>query len=75
MLEHSFSLDENEEKGTAGAISPPKLQETHLITMVIDTISSVKSREILKLLLDSGSTTTLINRKSLPRHCQACVQD
>jgi hypothetical protein len=40
--------------------------------MVVDTISSVKSRIFLKVLLDSGSTTTMINRKYLPRNCQTC---
>jgi hypothetical protein len=40
--------------------------------MVVDTISSVKSRILLKVLLDSGSTATMINRKCLPRHCQPC---
>jgi hypothetical protein len=40
--------------------------------MVVDTISSVKSRILLKVLLDSGSTTTMINQKCLPRHCQPC---
>jgi hypothetical protein len=39
--------------------------------MVKDTIFSVKSRNLLKIWLDSGSTTTMINRKCLPRNCQA----
>jgi hypothetical protein len=47
-------------------------QLTPVTIMVVDTISSVKSRILLKVLLDSGSTTTMINRKSLPRNCQAC---
>ena len=40
--------------------------------MVVDTISSVKSRILLKVLLDSGSTKNMINRKCLPRKCQWC---
>ncbi len=42
---------------------------TPVTIMVVDTISSVKSRTLLKVLLDSGSTTTMINQKCLPRHC------
>ncbi len=45
---------------------------TPVTIMVVDTISSVKSRILLKVLLDSGSTTTMINQKCLPRHCQPC---
>ena len=40
--------------------------------MVVDTISAVKSRRLLKVLLDSGSTMTLINKKCLPKNCQTC---
>jgi hypothetical protein len=40
--------------------------------MMVDTISSVKSRIFPEVLLDSGSTTTMINRKCLPRNCQTC---
>ena len=47
-------------------------QLTPVTVMVVDTISSVKSRILLKVLLDSGSTTTMINRKCLPRNCQTC---
>jgi hypothetical protein len=50
--------------------SPKQL--TPLTIMVVDTISSVKSRILLKVLLDSGSTTTMINRKCIPRNCQTC---
>jgi hypothetical protein len=45
---------------------------TLVTIMVVDTISSVKSRILLKVLLDSGSTTTMINQQFLPRHCQPC---
>jgi hypothetical protein len=38
--------------------------------MVVDTISSLKSPILLKVLLDSSSTTTMINRKCLPSNCQ-----
>jgi hypothetical protein len=47
-------------------------QLTPVTIMVVGTISSVKSRILLKVLLDSGSTTTMINRKCLPRICQTC---
>jgi hypothetical protein len=47
-------------------------QLTPVTIMVVDTISSVKSRILLKGVLDSGSTTTMINRKCLPRNCQTC---
>ncbi len=43
-------------------------QLTPVTIMVADTISSVKSRFSLKVLLDSGSTSTMINRKCLPRN-------
>jgi hypothetical protein len=50
--------------------SPKQL--TPVTIMVVDTISSVKSRILVKVLLDSGSTTTMINRKFFPRNCQTC---
>jgi hypothetical protein len=45
---------------------------TPVTIMVVDTISAVRSRKLLKVLLDSGSKTTLINKKSLPKHCKPC---
>ena len=40
--------------------------------MVVDTISTVKSRKLLRVLFDTGSTMTLINKRCLPKHCKPC---
>jgi hypothetical protein len=40
--------------------------------MVADSIGAVRSRKLLKVLLDSGSTTTLVNKKCLPKRCRPC---
>jgi hypothetical protein len=40
--------------------------------MVADSIGAVRSRKLLKVLLDSGSATTLINKKCLPKKCKPC---
>jgi hypothetical protein len=40
--------------------------------MIADSIGAVRSRKLLKVLLDSGSTTTLINKKCLPKKCKPC---
>ena len=45
---------------------------TPVTIMVVDTISAVRSRKLLKVLLDSGSTTTLINKECLPKNCKPC---
>jgi hypothetical protein len=41
-------------------------------SILVDTISTVKSRTLLKVLFDPGSTSTLISCKCLPRHCKTC---
>jgi hypothetical protein len=45
---------------------------TPVTIMVVDTISSGKSRILPKVLIDSESTTTMINKKCLPRNCKPC---
>jgi hypothetical protein len=45
---------------------------TPVIIMAVDTISSVRSRRLRRVLFDSGSTTTLISKICLPRHCKPC---
>ena len=47
--------------------TPKGLSLTPITIMVVDTIGTKKSRDILKVLLDPGSTKTLINKKSVPR--------
>jgi len=68
MSEHNGSYEEMDKLRKA---VPSKI--TPVTIMVVDTISSNKSRILLKVLLDSsGSTTTMINRKCLPRSCKPC---
>jgi hypothetical protein len=43
---------------------------TPVMIMVVVTIYSVRSRTLLRMLLDSGSTTTLINKICFPRNCK-----
>ena len=47
--------------------TPRDLSLTPISIMVIDTISTIKSRKILKVLFDPGSTKTMISRKVLPK--------
>ncbi len=52
--------------------TPPTRNLTQVTIMVIDIIGAVKSRRLLTILLDSGSTTTLINKRCLSKKCQTC---
>ena len=45
---------------------------TPVTIMVVDTIFAIKSRKLLRVLLDSGSSTTLLNKGCLPKHCKPC---
>jgi hypothetical protein len=45
---------------------------TAVMILVVETISSVRLRTLLKVLLDSGSTTKLFDKKCLLRHCKPC---
>ena len=60
------------EEATSEVKLPNKKRLTPTSIMVVDTISEVKSRVLLKVLFDPGSTATLINCKCLPRNCKAC---
>ena len=64
---HCYMAEEVHVKATK---IPQSRNLTPVTIMVADTIGTVKSRRLLKVLLDSGSTTTLINKRCLPRKCQ-----
>jgi hypothetical protein len=66
--------DSNSSKGGKNSVSNTLsiMNLTPVTIMVVDTIGAVKSRRLLKILLDSGSTTTLINKRCLPKKCQPC---
>ncbi len=51
---------------------PNKKWLTPTSNMVVNTISTVKSRTLLKVLFDPGFSSTLVSRKCLPRHCKMC---
>ncbi len=62
------------DNGSNNKVEPTKKVISQKLTpvtiLVVNTISSVRSRRLLKVLLDSGSMTTLINKRCLPRHCK-----
>jgi hypothetical protein len=67
----------SEDNGSDKEVDKPKKnvpQNLAPVTiMVVDTISSVSSRRLLKILWDSGSSTTLVNKKCLPnKKCKPC---
>ena len=51
-------------------VLPNQSNLTPITIMVVDTIFAVKLRRLLKVLLDSGSTMTVINKKCLPKNCK-----
>ena len=63
------SHDENMDQKIKGS---EKQRLAPVTIMVVDTISTVKSRKLLRVLFDTGSTTTLINKRCLPKHCKPC---
>ena len=71
---HVYAMSEHK-NSTQKMDKPTKVVPNNLTPvtiMVVDTISSVRSRILLKVLMDSGSTLTMINKRCLPRHCKPC---
>ena len=64
IVEDAYAISEenSEEQGIINKINvlPNQSNLTPITIMVVDTISAVKSRRLLKVLLDSGSTMTVI---------------
>jgi hypothetical protein len=56
--------DKNNKVDQTNKIFPQN--HTPVTIMVVDTISSVRSRILLRVLLDSGSTTTITNKDANP---------
>ena len=69
---YAISGENSEKQGIINKINvlPNQSNLTPITIMVVDTISAVESRRLLKVLLDSGSTMTVINKKCLPKNCQ-----
>ena len=65
MLKHQKTIKFPYESLPCG--TPKELSLTPITIMTIDTIGMKKSRNILKVLLDPGSTKTLINKKCIPK--------
>jgi hypothetical protein len=69
---YAMSEDSSDDRQHKKAKKSVPTNLTPVTIMVVDTISAVRSKKLLKVLLDSGSTTTLINNKCLPKHCKPC---
>lgn len=50
-------------------VKVPSRHETPVTICIANTIGAVKSRRIFRILLDSGSTLSLIKRSRLPQKC------
>jgi hypothetical protein len=66
--------DSNNGRNGASVTLPNRsLTPATIMVVVVDTIHAVKSRRLLKIVgLWTGSTTTLINKRCLPKKCQPC---
>ncbi len=66
-IDAKYKIDSRKRKRNSIPDSPPNRNLTPVTIMVADSIGAVRSRRLLKVLLDSGFTTTLINKKCLPK--------
>jgi hypothetical protein len=71
-IDAKSKIDSKKKKRNRIPDSPQDRNLTPVTIMVVDSIGAVRSRKLLKVLLDSGSTTTLINKNCLPKKCRPC---
>ena len=71
-IDAKSKIDSKKGKRNSIPDSPQNRNLTPVTIMVADSICVVRSRKLLKALLDSGSTTTLINKECLPKKCKPC---
>jgi hypothetical protein len=71
-IDDKSKIDSKKRKRNSIPDSPQNRNLTPVTIMVADSIGAVRSRKLLNFLLDSGSTTTLINKKYLPKKCRPC---
>ncbi len=71
IVEDAYAISEenSDEQWIVNKINvlPNQSNLTPITIMVVDTISAVKLRRLLKILLDSGSTMTVINKKRITK--------
>ena len=71
--EYAISEDNHSDKEVDKTNKNVPQNLTPVTIMVVDTISSVRPRRLLNILCDSGSTTTLVNKKCLPKKCRTVL--
>jgi hypothetical protein len=71
-IDAKSKIDSRKRKRNSILDSPQNGNFTPVTIMVADSIGAVRSRRLLKILFDSGSTTTLVNKKCLPKKCRPC---
>jgi hypothetical protein len=71
-IDAKSNIDNRKRKRNNISDSPHNRNLTPVTIMVADSIGTVGSRRLLKVLSDSGSTTTLVNKKCLPKKCRPC---
>jgi hypothetical protein len=66
----------SEDNGSDKEVDKPKKNVPQNLTPVtiimVDTISSVRSRILMKILLNSGSAAIFVSKKCLPKKCRPC---